>query len=406
MALQNKSVKGMSPESKDSKDNMSESSVNGNINAPKYGTVIPNRIFVGGISPSTTETDLSQLFSNYGNVRNSKIIFDRGGVSKGYGFVTFETEDEAKRLKDADNIVLRDRKLNIAPAIMKQQAFTRTAYDGGHPPASPHPPSQAYHQNGVPYTYLNGTAFFSPNGTQSGCVSSVSSNSVEPIFNPAPYSIMQSSPSTGFPSYPCVYQGQIYYPPTAYQQYPISHFDGCYQIGEPQGGQLMVQPNCENNVVMPPVHYYCPVPPYPQQDISFMPPFMHQITVHQDPNTHQPIVYSSQRHYEQPTAVAISEASPFRACATRTNCNSLAPTCSGNPASAQRRCTKTKNGSKGGRNSKWASGESSVECPSDGGVVVPTLTPPITPRSNQEDEQSPPSPTTHEVDQSLRALKL
>lgn len=92
-----------------------------NNNAPKYGTLVPNRIFVGGISANTTEGELLQLFSNYGTVKAAKIIQDRAGVSKGYGFITFESEDDAKRLQcEADNIVLRERKLNIAPAIKKQ----------------------------------------------------------------------------------------------------------------------------------------------------------------------------------------------------------------------------------------------------------------------------------------------
>lgn len=59
---------------------------------------VPNRIFVGGISNNTTEAELSQLFSKYGNVKATKIILDRAGVSKGYGFVTFESEDEVKLL--------------------------------------------------------------------------------------------------------------------------------------------------------------------------------------------------------------------------------------------------------------------------------------------------------------------
>ena len=71
-----------------------------NGGGPKYGTLIPNRVFVGGISNTTTEADLHKLFSEYGNVRATKIISDRGGASKGYGFVTFETEEEAKKLQD------------------------------------------------------------------------------------------------------------------------------------------------------------------------------------------------------------------------------------------------------------------------------------------------------------------
>lgn len=45
------------------------------------------------------------LFSAYGTVRAAKVISDRAGVSKGYGFVTFETEDEARRpMRDVSGI--------------------------------------------------------------------------------------------------------------------------------------------------------------------------------------------------------------------------------------------------------------------------------------------------------------
>jgi RNA recognition motif-containing protein len=50
-------------------------------------------------SGDTTESELCRVFSAYGNVKSTKIIVDRAGVSKGYGFVTFETEQEAQRLQ-------------------------------------------------------------------------------------------------------------------------------------------------------------------------------------------------------------------------------------------------------------------------------------------------------------------
>ncbi|KAG8181453.1 hypothetical protein JTE90_017515 [Oedothorax gibbosus] len=68
-------------------------------NALKFGTLIPNRIFVGGIAPNTTEAELHSIFATYGNVKATKIILDRAGVSKGYGFVTFETEEEAREIQ-------------------------------------------------------------------------------------------------------------------------------------------------------------------------------------------------------------------------------------------------------------------------------------------------------------------
>ncbi|CAL1296133.1 unnamed protein product [Larinioides sclopetarius] len=75
----------------------------------------------------TTESELHQLFAAYGNVKATKIILDRAGVSKGYGFVTFETEEEARKIQKEADIILKDKKLNIAPAI-KKQPFARV-YD-------------------------------------------------------------------------------------------------------------------------------------------------------------------------------------------------------------------------------------------------------------------------------------
>jgi len=126
--------------------------------APKFGTLVPNRVFVGGISSTTTESELHQLFSAFGNVKQTKIIQDRAGVSKGYGFVTFETEEEARRLQvEADNIMLKERKLNIAPAIKKQQTYCGRSYDMGQPVMNG---GYYYSPSGTPYTYQNGVAMF------------------------------------------------------------------------------------------------------------------------------------------------------------------------------------------------------------------------------------------------------
>lgn len=57
-------------------------------------------------SGDTTESELCRVFSAYGNVKSTKIIVDRAGVSKGYGFVTFETEQEAQRLQSDVSLLL------------------------------------------------------------------------------------------------------------------------------------------------------------------------------------------------------------------------------------------------------------------------------------------------------------
>ena len=41
-----------------------------------------------------TELELSRFISQFGTVKDSKIITDRNGLSKGYGFVTFQANQE------------------------------------------------------------------------------------------------------------------------------------------------------------------------------------------------------------------------------------------------------------------------------------------------------------------------
>ncbi|XP_071454518.1 uncharacterized protein [Hetaerina americana] len=184
----------------------------GGNNAPKYGTLVPNRIFVGGISGSTTEAELTQLFSAYGNVRATKIINDRAGVSKGYGFVTFETEEEARRLQaEGDCIVLKERKLNIAPAIKKQAAaYPLQPYNRSYETAPTVPSGTVFFHNGYPYTYQNGMAFFatSANGTQD-----VATAAANGYVAASPYP--QPQPPPTYPATTVMFQQPMYIP----QQY-------------------------------------------------------------------------------------------------------------------------------------------------------------------------------------------
>ncbi|MEO8820352.1 MAG: RNA-binding protein [Ginsengibacter sp.] len=54
-------------------------------------------IYVGNLSWSMTDDDLSNLFSQYGTVTSAKILKEKNtGRSKGFGFVEMEDEDAAK----------------------------------------------------------------------------------------------------------------------------------------------------------------------------------------------------------------------------------------------------------------------------------------------------------------------
>ncbi|CAH8834301.1 unnamed protein product [Trichobilharzia szidati] len=95
---------------------------------PKIGTLIPNRIFVGGINSNTTEDELRTFFSTYGVIKDVKIINDKSAQSKGtYGFVTFENQEIAEKIikNEAESLIFKDRKLNIGYAVRKQNVFSK-----------------------------------------------------------------------------------------------------------------------------------------------------------------------------------------------------------------------------------------------------------------------------------------
>ena len=53
------------------------------------------KLFIGGLSFDTTDDDLANHFSKWGNVTDHIVIKDSNTQkSKGFGFVTFETEEE------------------------------------------------------------------------------------------------------------------------------------------------------------------------------------------------------------------------------------------------------------------------------------------------------------------------
>ena len=55
------------------------------------------KLFVGGLSWETTDSDLKKTFSAYGEVTEAKVITDREtGRSRGFGFVTFAEDENAK----------------------------------------------------------------------------------------------------------------------------------------------------------------------------------------------------------------------------------------------------------------------------------------------------------------------
>lgn len=56
------------------------------------------KLYIGGLSYSTTEETLKTTFAQAGNVVSAVVIMDRAsGRSKGFGFVEFSTDEEAQK---------------------------------------------------------------------------------------------------------------------------------------------------------------------------------------------------------------------------------------------------------------------------------------------------------------------
>ena len=77
-----------------------------------------SKLYVGGLSWDTSEEKLREVFSEYGEVLEAKVIVDRySGRSRGFGFVTFANQDDAKNaITKMDGTVLDGRTLTVNEA--------------------------------------------------------------------------------------------------------------------------------------------------------------------------------------------------------------------------------------------------------------------------------------------------
>ncbi len=75
-------------------------------------------IYIAGLNYSTTEADLNDLFSEYGEVSSTKIISDREtGRSRGFAFVEMSDDTAAQKAIDELNGAEFDKKtisVNVA----------------------------------------------------------------------------------------------------------------------------------------------------------------------------------------------------------------------------------------------------------------------------------------------------
>lgn len=81
------------------------------------------KLYVGNLSYETTEDELRSLFSQAGTVNEVALIKDRDtGSSKGFAFVTMNSQDEAnKAIQQFNGASLGNRELKVNPAKPREE---------------------------------------------------------------------------------------------------------------------------------------------------------------------------------------------------------------------------------------------------------------------------------------------
>lgn len=86
--------------------------------ARKSGT---GNIFIKNLHPAIDNKALHDTFSAFGNILSCKVATDEFGVSKGFGFVHYETDEAAKNaIESVNGMLLNDREVYVGPHISKR----------------------------------------------------------------------------------------------------------------------------------------------------------------------------------------------------------------------------------------------------------------------------------------------
>lgn len=78
-----------------------------------------NKLFIGGLSFSTTEKELIEELEKYGTILAVRLVMDSyTGKSKGFAFVTYEDADQAQSaIASLDNQEFGGRRIGVKPAL-------------------------------------------------------------------------------------------------------------------------------------------------------------------------------------------------------------------------------------------------------------------------------------------------
>ena len=102
----------------------------------KYSTLLErNKLFVKGLPYKATKESVQELFGQYGEIKDVRIVTLRNGHSKGLAYVDFVNDSEAsKAIVKLDNYVMDGRTISVAisqPPARKEESVTVSKSLGG-----------------------------------------------------------------------------------------------------------------------------------------------------------------------------------------------------------------------------------------------------------------------------------
>jgi len=89
-------------------------------------------VYVGGLHPNVTKDDLISFFRlQYKSVYNARIILDENGMSRGFGFVVFKSEEDYyKCLKEMNGVYFYGNFIKVNEQIKKEDENTNKKMKG------------------------------------------------------------------------------------------------------------------------------------------------------------------------------------------------------------------------------------------------------------------------------------
>ncbi|EER95824.2 heterogeneous nuclear ribonucleoprotein 1 [Sorghum bicolor] len=115
-------------------DNQSPAAGNGTADSDNNVSYDSKKVFIGGLRDNITEEEFRSYFETFGTVTDVVVIYDSAtSRSRGFGFVTFDSEEAVGKVMRQSFHNLNGTKVEAKIAIPKDEAYYRNRGRGARP---------------------------------------------------------------------------------------------------------------------------------------------------------------------------------------------------------------------------------------------------------------------------------